>query len=282
MAGWNDIVTGYGNVQENALNVIMDNIIKSTGFRDSYKVAMLQSSAMQVLRNQKLGASRQISSKAVVGNLVADASSLGGLLFGTMGLIDISVITNTAVSTALAMIKTSPELQDIWEKTQVEPNIEGIPISVTNFETDRQIEVGEQMMIVQSTAQKRYWTDNAVPKLKTWEMQGYISSALSIDAAYLIRPSLKMQIDFLDKCAESRRPVLFKDNRGVFRFVQIMNLRTTEEATYNNAIQIHVSLKEYVPYEVNNKTVSITPTSTNPDDVGVTDILKNIEGISLL
>ena len=112
-------------------------------------------------------------------------------------------------------------------------------------------------MIVQSTSSKEYWTDNAVPKLKEWHIEGYITTSLSLDSQYLIKPSLKMQMNFLDICAASRRPVLFKDNRGEFMFVQITNLQTEEEATYNNAIKVSISLKEYKPYKVKNMASAI-------------------------
>ena len=35
-------------------------------------------------------------------------------------------------------------------------------------------------------------------------------------------------------------------------FVQITNLQTEEEATYNNAIKVSISLNEYKPYKVKN------------------------------
>ena len=43
---------------------------------------------------------------------------------------------------------------------------------------------------------------------------------------------------------------IFKTNRGEFVKVQITNLQTVEEASYNNGIEVTLSLKEYNPYFV--------------------------------
>lgn len=144
------------------------------------------------------------------------------------------------------------------QATLSEPNIGGIPISSATIETERDIEISEQMVIVQSVASKQYWTDNAVPRLKTWSLEGYLTSAdPDIDRGYTIKPTLSFQQFYLDTVASSRRPVLFKTNRGDFVKVQITNLHFHEEASYNNAIQISCELKEYNPYIVSDAAGSI-------------------------
>lgn len=132
----------------------------------------------------------------------------------------------------------------------VEPNIAGIPISSASIDTNREIEISESQVIVQSTSQKKYLTDNAVPRLKEWTISGYLTSLSPIDQGTLIKPSLQWQAFYLDVCASSRRPVTFKTNRGEFVKVQITNLHTSEEASYNNAIKVEISLKEFNPYFV--------------------------------
>ena len=133
-------------------------------------------------------------------------------------------------------------------KAMVEPNIAGIPISSATVDTNREVEVSESQVIVQSTKTKKYWTDNAVPRLKEWSVNGYLTSISPLDSGQLIKPSLQWQAYYLDVCARSRRPVTFKTNRGEFCKVQITNLHTVEEASYNNAIKVEISLKEYNPY----------------------------------
>ncbi|MBO5921208.1 MAG: hypothetical protein J6Q48_02330 [Bacteroidaceae bacterium] len=143
-------------------------------------------------------------------------------------------------------------LATVIDKALAEPNVAGIPISAAKIETNREIEVSESMVIVQSTKERKYWTDNAVPRLKEWNIDGYLTTTSPLDSGCLIKPSLQWQAYYLDICAKSRRPVMFKTNRGEFVKVQITNLHTNEEASYNNVIQVTMSLKEYNPYIVNN------------------------------
>ena len=144
-------------------------------------------------------------------------------------------------------LQSLPLVTDIAKAT-VEPNIAGIPISSATVDTNREIEVSESQVIVQSTKTKKYWTDNAVPRLKEWTISGYLTSLSPLDTGQYIKPSLQWQAYYLDICAKSRRPVTFKTNRGEFCKVQITNLHTVEEASYNNAIKVEISLKEYNPY----------------------------------
>lgn len=164
------------------------------------------------------------------------------------------VNTNPAVSPLYSFIqrvgnsvRSLPGVAPLM-KAVVEPNIAGIPISSASVDTNREIEVSESQVIVQSTKTKKYWTDNAVPRLKEWSISGYLTSTSPLDGGQLIKPSLQWQAYYLDVCAKSRRPVTFKTNRGEFCKVQITNLHTVEEAGYNNAIKVEISLKEYNPY----------------------------------
>lgn len=245
---------GIEDARTRATYTLMDNIIKSSRWRVAFEAVMLGTNTVQVLRNQSLSQ----ENKTVASGIAYDIGALGGAI----GLIDISLITETAISKGLQLSDLTKGLQDIYEKTLMLPNIEGIPISSSIVNTTREVDVGEHAMIVQSTSQKQYWTDNAVPKLKEWSIEGYITTSLSIDNLLLVKPSLKMQLNFLDSCASSRRPVLFKDNRGEFMFVNIMTLQTTEEASYNNAIKISLTLREYKPFKISNVLSSVGTAST--------------------
>lgn len=233
---------GIVNARQTATYALMDTIIRSTAVAIAFGTLMTEKSSKQVLVNQKLGAVKNKSQTTLPPALEA--------LMGAPGLADIGLITESAVQ-EINSKASSPFLATV-QKALCLPNIEGIPISTATITSSREVEVGEQLMIVQSTSAKKYWTDNAVPKLKEWTIDGYITPALAIDAYYIVRPSLLMQITFLDDCASSRRPVLFKDNRGGFRYVQITNLQTKEEASYNNAIKVDITLREYAPFSVNN------------------------------
>lgn len=142
--------------------------------------------------------------------------------------------------------KANLELQ----KALIQPNLAGIPISSAKVETNKEVEISESMVIVQSKSTKQYQTDNAVPRLKEWIVTGYLTSVSPLDIGCLIKPTLQWQIFYLETCADSRRPVIFKTNRGEFKKVQITNLHTVEEASYNNGIEISVTLKEYNPYTI--------------------------------
>ena len=253
---WDAVNTAVEDAQNAATYAIMDAIISDSGWKTAYEAVMLSASAAQALRNQSLQQRQNAATVTGLGLQVASALS------GVIGLLDVSLVTEAAAAYALG--KASLFLQDLWEKTLMLPNIEGVPISSSTVNTSHEVDVGEQPMIVQSTSKKQYWTDNAVPKLKEWTIDGYITSSLALDNLYLIKPSLKMQMNFLDTCAASRRPVLFKDNRGEFIFVNIMNLQTTEEASYNNAIKVTISLKEYKPFKVTNAVAQIRESTTNP------------------
>lgn len=257
-SAWDAVNTSVENAKLAATYAVMDAIVRSSAWKTAYEAVMLSSSAAQVLRNQSL---RQRQGTPTITGLGLEAASASALS-GVIGLLDISLVTEAA--SAYALSKASPFLQDIWEKTLMLPNIEGVPISSSVVNTDRSVDVGEHPMIVQSSTKKQYWTDNAVPKLKEWTIEGYITTSLTLDNLYLVKPSLKMQINFLDMCAESRRPVLFKDNRGEFTFVNIMNLRTIEEASYNNAIKVSISLKEYKPFTVTNTVAQVGEATINP------------------
>lgn len=166
--------------------------------------------------------------------------------------------TNKVTSSLLdVMVTGTHDLQSLMPSTftlinqaMVEPNIAGIPISSPKIETNKDVEVSEQQVILQDYATKQYWTDNAVPRLKEWTVTGYLTSFSPVDSGLIIKPSLTWQIHYLELCADSRRPVLFKTNRNEFVKVQITNLHTIEEASYNNAIEVSISLKEYNPFTV--------------------------------
>lgn len=159
-----------------------------------------------------------------------------------------------AIQQAGQNLRTTIPGDTLLQEALVAPNIAGIPISSASVSTDREVEVSESMVIVQSQNTKKYWTDNAIPRLKEWSITGFLTSLSPLDSGCLIKPSLQWQAYYLDVCATSRRPVLFKTNRGEFVKVQITNLHTDEEASYNNVIKVTLTLKEYNPYFIEDRT----------------------------
>lgn len=238
-----EITTLWGKITGNSVSddiktYVIDNIADNSIYREWFKVAMYATNVIPVVNNN--------GGHVASSNVMAGIEGAGALI-GAMVSMDSSVVDGTAAMTGLFGALSGIEGID---KVLKQPNIEGIPISSPNIVESRTADVSEQALIVQDTGQKIYRTDNCVPRLKEWQVEGYITPMLSLDNKFLVKPSLDMQAEFLDLCLRSRRPVLFKTTRNKFVMVQIINLQFTEEASYNNAIKVSVTLKEYNPFEV--------------------------------
>lgn len=132
-----------------------------------------------------------------------------------------------------------------------DPNIEGIPIRTAKISVQRQVDVSEQATIVQSKSTKEYNVDNAVPRLRRWQMEGYVALVQpAMDYFFTIKPSLLLQVAFLDACAASRVPVWFKDNNNAFHHVLITSFQAQQVPETTNAVQVSIGLVEYKPYKV--------------------------------
>lgn len=229
------------NKQEAAIVEVLDLILQSKKAEIAFESVVLSNNMASSYRNNH-------------GGYPANTSE------GLVPLYSAIQSINTSVHSAVAI--------KLLDEALAQPNIAGIPISSPKVETNREIEVSESMVIVQTTKNRKYWTDNAVPRLKEWTLEGYLTSTSPIDTGCLIKPSLQWQAYYLDVCAKSRRPVLFKTNRGEFVQVQITSFHTVEEASYNNVIQVSMSLKEYNPYTI---------ASTPREEKVATKIVTNVQ-----
>lgn len=229
------------NKQEVAIIELLDLILRSKKMEIAFETVVLSNNMASSYKNNH-------------GSYPANTSE------GLVPLYSAIQSINTSVHSAVAI--------KLLDEALAQPNIAGIPISSAKVETNREIEISESMVIVQTTKNRKYWTDNAVPRLKEWTIEGYLTSTSPIDTGCLIKPSLQWQAYYLDVCAKSRRPVLFKTNRGEFTQVQITSFHTVEEASYNNAIQVSISLKEYNPYTI---------ASTPREEKIATKIVTNVQ-----
>ena len=135
--------------------------------------------------------------------------------------------------------------------TMTSPNIEGIPIRATKETVTRQADVAETVIIVQSNASKSVMQDNAVPHPREWQIEGYLASISgTLDAYFLIKPTIQMQAWYLDVLAKSRLPVWYKTHDNLFYQVLISNFSYAYEASMQNAISVSLTLKEYIPLQV--------------------------------
>jgi len=132
------------------------------------------------------------------------------------------------------------------------PNIEGIPIFSHRITTGRDVELSEQSLIItgdnDNGKTRMRFVDNAVPRLRMWNVQGHILSIAPIlDYASIVKPSLVMEIDYLDAMAKSGKPVWFKTHTNEFVRCQIQQFSFEWTAEKSTGVAIQMTLKEYSP-----------------------------------
>lgn len=176
---------------------------------------------------------------------------------GTLSLIANSVVGSDFFSTAKTGLSKATDLLNKLNQLLMSPNIEGIPINATSVKVSREVDISESLVIVQDTYGKDYKTDNAVPHLREWNLEGYLTSVSNLDNMLLIKPTLMLQMKYLDACAASRKPVWFKTDNNEFFKVQITRLYFERVAESTNAVHVLVSLKEFKPYIVEDEQVSL-------------------------
>ena len=176
---------------------------------------------------------------------------------GTLSLIANSVVGSDFFSTAKTGLSKAADLLNKLNQLLMSPNIEGIPINATSVKVSREVDISESLVIVQDTYGKDYKTDNAVPHLREWNLEGYLTSVSNLDNMLLIKPTLMLQMKYLDACAASRKPVWFKTDNNEFFKVQITRLYFERVAESTNAVHVLVNLKEFKPYIVEDEQVSL-------------------------
>ncbi len=131
-----------------------------------------------------------------------------------------------------------------------DPNIEGIPIKSAKVSVHREVEVSDYGVITGRGYYHKNVADNAVPKPRTWDISGYLTSVWGTDIGFVLKPSLMQQAKLLDAYAQSRRPLWFKTDECEFVKVQIISFSIDRTAEIMNAYSIQVQLKEFVPLEI--------------------------------
>lgn len=127
------------------------------------------------------------------------------------------------------------------------PNVEGIPIHAVKETIMQDVEVGENIVIVQSSENKKAVVDNVVPKLRRISLAGYLmaNNASGIDQWLLVKPSLMTQKRILRYYAESRKPVWLKTSDNEFIMCLITHLETARTEKALNAVEISMELQEF-------------------------------------
>lgn len=161
-------------------------------------------------------------------------------------------------------IPFSPVGQEVMNQIQqvmILPNFMGIPLYSATEVIDRQVDVSEQPTIVQSGKIQQMVSDNAVPRLKTWQYDAYLKSTPGLhilDNSFLVKPTLVLQESLLDSMAKSRSPGWLKTSNGVFELVMITSLHIEHTANVMNAVHINIAFKEYKPIQIKQGIPQIT------------------------
>lgn len=239
--------SAFEDVEQQVTNVVMDYIYSSSTIRTAWKAAMITGSLRIPVQTSSMWGDRALMTVSGL-SLFSNATSLSDALVLAGGSSAASAIINTLSDQAGS--SNGQYYTTMLNYSFQVPNVGGVPIGAASVTMSQDVDVGEHLLISQSTSSKKYWIDNAVPHLKEWTIDGYISTSLEIDHYYIVRPSLWMQVNSLDQYIKSRRPILFKDNRNQFQFVLITHLEISQDATYNNALKVNMILREFVPFEV--------------------------------
>lgn len=161
----------------------------------------------------------------------------------------VASVSIDGLSRFLGMDKSLSLTRDIYACLR-DPNLEGIPILSPKISVSREVDISENSVIVPENYQRMYIIDNAVPHPRTWSVTGYITSSPLIDSGMILKPSLMMQAKFLDALAKSRRILWFKTDENEMVKVQIASLTIERNAEASNAYPVNMTLKEFVPLQL--------------------------------
>lgn len=157
----------------------------------------------------------------------------------------------------------SAEASEVFNQLQqilILPNFMGIPLYSATEIVDRQVNVSEQPTIVQSGMMQQAYADNAVPRLRTWQYDAYLKTYPGLeffDHRLLVKPTLVMQEDILDKMAKSRYPGWLKTSNGAFELAMITSLHIEHTANISNAVHINIAFKEYKAIAIRNSDATV-------------------------
>ncbi len=158
------------------------------------------------------------------------------------------------------------------------PNLEGIPIFSAKMSTRRDILLSEQNIILPSdnvdagtgvgAIKRGIYVDNAVPRLRTWDIQGYILSVMPLlDYRAQVKPSLLLEMDYIDAIAKSGKPVWFKTHTNEFVRAQVQGFSFEFTPEINTGVAVTLSLKEYSPLRITTNAATdgaLDPVSSAP------------------
>lgn len=145
-------------------------------------------------------------------------------------------------------------LKDALENVNTQPSLCFIPIYAESFEMDKTVDVSNTMLLSQNpesltesvmVQKKTYVTDNAAPRPRTWNIQGYIKALLPlIETSLIVKPTLMVQQAVLEAAADSRDTVKLKTDTGEVVDVLITKLTIGSTPKGTNARTVKVTVQE--------------------------------------
>lgn len=157
---------------------------------------------------------------------------------------------------AAALAKSSQALNQVYEYVR-DPNISGVIIHAASEKSSRDVDVSEHLVMSVFSdnsdsvgPNKQYVVENSAPKLREWQVEGYLVSTTLLSAQCVVKTDLLTKMGMLDYFAKSRRPVLYKTSDCRFYKCLITHYECEYDPKATNAVHVSVSLKEYVTADV--------------------------------
>ena len=137
-----------------------------------------------------------------------------------------AAVTGGAGKTLATFLGIDPTVLSNALEALTQPMLCYIPIKSTGLVMRHVNEIGNTMLISQTTQQKDYVIDNVAPRPRTWSGTGYISSLAPLaELGLMIKPTLLLQQAILEAAADSRQPVKFKTDTGEVFDVVVQDLQ---------------------------------------------------------
>jgi hypothetical protein len=158
---------------------------------------------------------------------------------------DFAAVTGGAGKSLATFLGIDPTALTNAISALAQPMLCFIPIKSETLTMRHINEIGNTMLISQTTQQKDYVTDNVAPRPRTWSGKGYIDSLAPLaELGLMIKPTLLIQQAILEAAADSRQPVKFKTDTGEVFDVVVQDLQITSIDKGNGVKMIAYTVQE--------------------------------------
>lgn len=176
------------------------------------------------------------------------------------------------VATILATGTAEHALQDNWQGVSIspeaaavinkmyeyirDPNLDGIVIHAESESGGREVDTSQRIVLSldndssSATMKKQYIVDNAVPRLRTWKISGYLVTSSILLRSLTVKDDLILKLLLLDSYSKSRLPILYKSSDMRFHKVLITQYEYEYDPKATNAVHVDIQLQEYKTVKV--------------------------------